>query len=249
MMLTLATKFRPDELQAFDTAYQAGVHGAEFWLDDDLLFNWRTIVLMARRYPFRYALHFPNEGVLQADALKYAICLHNELECRTMVIHQSMYDQYADGLLTMEPSLHLAVENHGVDAVGFNRWAEQSRWLTLDVEHLWMSTLKDAPLENLLACLGQFLSRHGKKLRHVHLPGYQVGGDEHCPMHYGADMASSVLGLLADYGFSELVVSEADKQYQNFDELRQDVVMFENWRMQYSSQVRPVSSSTDPPTS
>ena len=119
-----------------------------------------------------------------------------------MVIHQPMYDQYADGLLSIEPSLHLAVENHGCDVAGFDRWAEQSRWLTLDVEHLWMCTLQDAPLENLLACLGEFLSRHGKKLRHVHLPGYRVGGDEHRPMHYGGEMVSRVLGLLADCGFS-----------------------------------------------
>jgi hypothetical protein len=234
-MLTLATKFRPDRLQAFDTAYQAGVRGAEFWLDDALLSNWKTIASTARGYSFRYALHFPNEGVLQADALRCAVCLYNELKCRTMVIHQPMHDQYADDLLGLDPSLHLAVENHRLDTAEFDRWAEQNRWLTLDVEHLWMCTLQDASLEHLLDYLGQFLSRYGKKLRHVHLPGYRVGGDEHCPMYYSADMATRVLGLLADDGFSELVVSEADKQYQNLDELRQDVVMFEGWQTQYFS--------------
>ena len=110
-MLTLATKFRPDKLQAFDTAYRAGLRGAELWLNDALLLNWKIIVSVARRFPFHYAMHFPNEGVLQADALRGAIGLYNDLECRTMVIHQSMYDQYADDHLDMEPSLRLAIEN------------------------------------------------------------------------------------------------------------------------------------------
>lgn len=240
-MFTLATKFLPDNLQAFDTAHQVGIRGVEFWLDDGLLADWKTILSMANGYPFRYALHFPNEGVLQADTLRNAVCLYNGLKCRAMVIHQPMYDQYADDLLGLDPSLHLAVENHGLDKAGFSRWAEQNRWLTLDVEHLWMYTLDDTSLENLLAYLDQFLSRHGRQLRHVHLPGYRVGGKEHCPMYYSADMANGVLGLLADYGFSELVVSEADKEYQNHDDLSQDLAVFRSWRTQYSSQAKPAS--------
>ena len=83
-----------------------------------------------------------------------------------------------------------------------------------------MVTLKNAPLEVLLAHLARFLSQHGKKLRHVHLPGYKVGGGEHLPVHHGAEMATRVLGLLADCGFSEFVVSEADEPYQTLAELR-----------------------------
>jgi hypothetical protein len=229
-MLTLATKFRPDETQAFNTAHRAGIAGVEFWLNAALLVNWASIAAMARKYPFRYVLHFPNDGVLDAAAVENVARLYNELNCRTMVIHRPMYDQYAKRLLTVAPSLRLAVENHGLDAAGFHRWAAENRWLTLDVEHVWMSTLRDAPLEDLLACLDQFLSQHGEKLCHVHLPGYQIGGREHRPMHYGAEMATAVLGLLTTYGYSELVVSEADTEYQILDELRQDVAMFENWR-------------------
>lgn len=238
-MLTLATKFSPDEFHAFDTACRAGLRGVEFWLDNALLLDWKTTVSSARKYPFRYALHFPNEGVLQPDALRGAVRLYGDLKCRAMVIHQPMYDRYADDLLAIEPSLHLAVENHDLDVAGFSRWAEQNCWLTLDVEHLWMCTLKDAPLESLLGFLDQFLSLHGKKLRHVHLPGYRIGGEEHLPMHYSAEMATCAIGLLADHGFSELVVSEAHQQYQNFEELRQDVVMFEQWQTKYASQASP----------
>jgi sugar phosphate isomerase/epimerase len=229
-MLTLGTKFRPDEPQAFDIAHRAGIHGVEFWLDARLLRHSEAIVSTAHQYPFRYVLHFPNEGALDADSLNSTAYLYKELSCRAIVIHQPMYDQYGRDLLAIEPTLRLAVENHGLDKAGFNCWAEENRWLTLDVEHLWMSTLQDAPLDDLLACLDQFLSRHGEKLRHVHLPGYEIGGREHRPIHYGAKMATAVLGHLAAHGYSELVVSEADIEYHNFDELRQDAMMFENWR-------------------
>jgi hypothetical protein len=242
-MLTLATKFRPDESQAFDLVYQTGITGVEFWLDAALLANWEGIAATARKYPFRYVLHFPNDGVPGTDALRCTARLYNELNCRTMVIHQPMYDQYGDGLLTIDPSLRLAVENHDFDRAGFDRWAAENRWLTLDVEHLWMATLQDAPLDDLLACLGKFLSQHGKKLCHVHLPGYQIGGREHRPMHYGAEMATSVLGLLADYGYCELVVSEADTEYQTFDELQQDVAVFDRWRQ--SRLKMPQTENTD----
>jgi hypothetical protein len=237
-MLTLATKFRPDTLQAFDAAFQAGFRCAEFWLDDALLSNWKTIASTARKYRFCYALHFPNSGVRHSDSLKCAVSLYSELQCRAMVMHQPMYDEYGDDLLAIEPSLHLAVENHDFDAAEFDRWAEGNCWLTLDVEHLWMVTLKNAPLEKLLARLARFLSQHGKKLRHVHLPGYKVGGEEHLPIHHSAEMAARVLGLLADCGYSEFVVSEADKPYQNLAELRQDVAMFEDWRKQYAAHGR-----------
>ena len=49
-------------------------------------------------------------------------------------------------------------------------------------------------------------------------------------------MATAVLGLLAAYGYSELVVSEADIEYQNLDELRRDVTVFTTWRRSRNGQ-------------
>ena len=240
-MLELATKFLPDP-QAFQVAYQAGFRGAEFWLDAGLLCDWQTILSTACKYPFTYVLHFPNRGPLEGKAIQGAVLLYRELKCRAMVIHQRMYDKHAEAILAMEPSLRLALENHALDRPGFDRWAERNPWLTLDVEHLWMATLRKAPLDKLLAALGDFLSRCGEKLLHVHLPGYRIGGKEHCPVHHSPEMATGVLTLLADHGFSGLVVSEADQEFQNLDDLRQDTALFANWRTQYASQARSGTS-------
>jgi hypothetical protein len=98
------------------------------------------------------------------------------------------------------------------------------------VEHLWKFTLGDGPLRDLLAELRRFLGRFGGKLRHVHLPGYWPGFDTHRPMYCSREMVFPVLSLLAEAGFEGLVVSEASPEYQNGQELRMDVLLFDAWR-------------------
>ncbi len=228
-MLRLATKFIP-QVRHFETAYRAGFRCAEFWLDADLLCNWESVASLARDYPLQYALHFPNRGDLHEEAIAGAICLYEELDCTALVIHEPMRGRYQERLLQLNPSLRLAVENHNLDPAGFEDWALQNRWLTLDVEHLWYLTLKDAPLADLIEKLENFLQRFSDRLAHVHLPGYLPGYQEHRPMYCSREMVFAVLTLLEDYGFSGLVVSEADLEYQNRSELRMDTLLFDRWR-------------------
>ncbi len=227
-MLKFATKFLPCEA-AFETAFQAGFRSAEFWLDAGVLSGWRSVAALARRYPFHYALHFPNRGNMASETLEHAVLLYRELDCQAMVIHQPMFDKYADRLLALDPTLALAVENHDWAEAEFHRWAERNPGLTLDVEHFWKYTLRDCALNELLSAMKQFLARYGPKLQHVHLPGYQLGGQEHRPLHHAPQLAVAVLDLLTDVGFTKLVVSEAELVYQNLDDLRHDVRLFEDW--------------------
>lgn len=232
-MLKLATKFRPDDTRAFETAAHAGIRGVEFWLNAQLLMEWRNIVMTARRFAFDYALHFPNRGELSDEHLESMVSLYRELQCNALVIHHPMFRRYADSLLALAPSLNLAVENHSLGKEEVVEWATQNPGLTLDVEHVWMYTLPDASLNELTTYLDRLLSRFGDKLRHVHLPGYRAGGNEHRPLHHNAEMVTSVLTLLADHGYSQLVVSEAEPEYQNAHDLRCDRSVFETWRTRY----------------
>ena len=227
-MLSLATKFIPDR-PAFETASAAGFGAAEFWLDAGLLDQADDIAGLAGNFPLRYALHFPNRGPITESELKSAVTLYRRLNCTATVIHQPMFDRYGAALLALAPDLDLAIENHILDADGFERWAEQSPGLTLDVEHLWKFTLHDAPLKTLLDRVELFLGRHARKLHHVHLPGYHPGQDEHCPSHFHEEMVTEVMTRLADHGFSKLVVSELDAPYQTLEFLRCDVEMFNRW--------------------
>jgi sugar phosphate isomerase/epimerase len=231
-MLKLATKFAPRR-DAFEAAYRAGFRCAELWLDASVLADWQHVACLAAHYSFEYALHFPNGPDLPPEAPEQAVRLARALGSRCLVIHQPMLDRYGEALLRRDPSLRLAVENHELDPEGFVRWAEDNRGLALDVEHLWLLTLQDAPLAHLLDEVEGFLRRYGPKLCHVHLLGYWPGFRTHRPLYCAREMVFPVLTLLAEHGFKGLVVSEADKEYQNPAELRMDVLLFEAWRDQH----------------
>jgi len=228
-VLKLATKFVP-ERTAFQRAGEAGYRFAEFWLDDRLLANWPAITNLASEFPLAYALHFPNRGDLEEAALRNAVELYRALGCSAMVIHSPMLRRYQEQLLSHNAAVRLAVENHRLDANEFQQWAEENQWLTLDVEHFWKFTLENAPLQEMLTRLGEFLHRFGYKLIHVHLPGYLPGYAEHRPMYCARDMVLPVLSLLAEHAFGGFIVSEVELEFQNPYDLRMDVLLFERWQ-------------------
>ncbi len=228
-MLTLATKFKPDR-PAFETALAAGFQAVEFWLDAELLTHADAIADLASNYPFRYALHFPNGGSISDDALKSAVTLYHRLNCTAMVIHQPMFDRYNTALLKLDQKLDLAIENHILELDRFEQWAERSPGLTLDVEHLWKFTLHNVPFATLMDHVERFLAKHASKLQHVHLPGYQAGGEEHQPVHFNEELATEVMTRLTDHGFTKLVVSELDSSFQSLEYLKKDVEMFDRWK-------------------
>ena len=228
-MLKLATKFVPRR-EFIEQAHGAGFRHAELWLDEAVLAGWREVAELARQYPLEYALHFPNRLELHPAALEHAVALYRALGCQCMVIHQPSLDRYGEALGRLDAGVRLAVENHRLDRDALARWAEGSPGLTLDVEHLWKFTLRDAPLSRLLDEVAGLLARWGSKLRHVHLPGYLPGQPEHRPMYASRDMVFGVLSLLAEARFGGLAVSEVNPEYQNPNDLRMDVLLFDTWR-------------------
>jgi sugar phosphate isomerase/epimerase len=228
-MLKFATKFVP-QVPALEAAYRAGFRYAELWLDDGLLADWQAVSRRARLYPFGYALHFPNRPEPAPPTLEHAVALYRQLACQCLVIHQPLFDQCQANLLRMEPGLRLAVENHNLSPQAFADWAQHNPGLALDVEHFWKFTLRNAPLDDLLGQLRRFLAQHGEKVRHIHLPGYWPGFAEHRPLYCAREIAFPVLSLLAEFGCEGLVVSEVNPEYQNVQELRMDVLLFDAWR-------------------
>ena len=49
----------------------------------------------------------------------------------------------------------------------------------------------------------------------------------------GAEMSTRVLSRLARAGYGGLVVSEAEMEYQNVDDMQKDVETFENWHERF----------------
>ncbi|MGL4553397.1 MAG: hypothetical protein ACRC33_19695 [Gemmataceae bacterium] len=225
-MLRLATKFKPQQ-HAFEAAVRAGFRHAELWTDADLLLGWRAVADLARRHPLGYALHFPNRLDQTPEALRGAVELYDALDARALVLHQPHMDRHGADLLALRPGLRLAVENHRIDSL--DGWADANPGLALDVEHLWMYGNDHRPLGELLAVVRDFLHRHARKVRHVHLPGYLPGQPQHRPMYCSRDLARGVFDLLAGVGFDGLVVSEANEEFQNEYDLGMDVLLYRGW--------------------
>jgi hypothetical protein len=235
-MLKVATKLAP-EWDNLEAAYRAGFRHAELWLDGPLLEDWQAILQRTSRYPLRYAMHFPNRPQVTPEGLRGCVELYRALECPALVIHPPMYEHYGSELLRLDPNLVLAVENGNLSAERLADWAEQSPYLTLDLEHVWMFSYREARLPELVGRVHSFLERWGDKVRHVHLPGYWPGCRTHRPMYCGRDFVFAMLTALAERRFDGFIVAEADAEYQNPVELQMDVLLFEAWRQRHDPQL------------
>src|SRR5258708_6317458 len=121
MPLKLATKFEP-EPTAVANAQMAGFRFAELWLDKTVLANLRTVVDCLRVHSLEYALHFPNQLNLERHTLEETVALYRHLGCRSMVIHQPMYDKFSEILLALDHEPRLAVENGRLTPDQFEAW-------------------------------------------------------------------------------------------------------------------------------
>jgi hypothetical protein len=229
-MIGIATKFTPTR-PAFETALQAGFRRVELWTDAAVLGQWPGVAELARDYPFDCTFHFPNRLDQPAEVLDAAARLYQALGARALVLHQPHQDRHGAALAERCPGIRLAVENHHLGADELAGWAERNPGLALDVEHLWMFTFPGAPLARVLAEVESFLERFASKLYHVHLPGYLPGQPEHRPMYCSRDLVFGVWDLLERFGFEGQVVSEVNLGYQNFHDLRMDVLLFERWKL------------------
>lgn len=228
-MLELATKFKPDEDAPFRVALEAGYRCAELWTGPDVLADAAAVIERCRRFPLRYALHFPTRRDLTPRQLDAVVELYRALDCRSLTIHQPEYDRYAEELLGREAGLVLAVENGALSAAELAAWSERNRYLTLDAEHVWMFSHEGATLEAAIDAVGRVIASQQAKLRHLHLPGHCGGGDEHRPMYFGWEFVRAVLDRLADVGYSGFVVSEVEQRYQTAEHLAKDRTLFDAW--------------------
>jgi len=228
-MIKLATKFAPCPT-GFELAWNAGYRYAELWLDQNILQDIELTITLAQHYPFGYALHSPNQLDLTDDSLQNLVLLYRQIQASCLVIHDLQFSRYAERLLQIDSHLKLAVENHVFTTEQFNLWRNSFDFLTLDIEHLWLFTLHSASLPELVANVRDFLQTSGKKLQHIHLPGYSPGSVEHRPMYCSREMVFEMFSLLENFQFEGLIVSELELEFQNPQELLMDRLLFDRWR-------------------
>jgi len=228
-MLKLATKFAPKR-ENFEMAWEAGYRYVEFWLDQRILQQVDTAIELAGDYPFGYALHCPNQLDLTGESLRNLVKLYRATKAGCLVIHDPQYNRYAEDLRKLAPEIVLAAENHEFSLEQFATWQKSFDALTFDIEHLWLFTLNSGPLSELIDEVRRFFDQSFSRLRHVHLPGYLPGSVEHRPMYCNRDFVFAMFSLLQEYGFTGLVVSEIEMEFQNPQDLLMDRLLFDRWR-------------------
>ena len=230
-MLKLATKFRPDP-DAFARACRTGFRNAEIYLNQELLEHHESIIQLGLEFPLKYALHFPNRGELQTEHLYACAELYRTLGCEALVIHPPMFKRFADQLRQIDSDIVLAIENHNVKRNAFEEWMRERQFVTIDVEHIWVHTLKKRSVEDVVAFVRLLFEEYFDRIRHIHMPGYLPGMGEHRPMYTSRDLVLAVFDILDEFDFGGLVVSEIALEFQNDFDMRMDTLLFEGW---YSS--------------
>ncbi len=228
-MLNIATKFLPRERE-FQQAFNAGFRCAELYLNPDVLNRVDEIVALAKQFDMRYAMHFPNKPVLNSDHLEAIAKMFDALSASAVVIHPPMLKRYEQAMRAVHSDIVLAEETMRVPADSFLEWVDAHEAVTLDIEHIWKFTLHDAPINDLFNLVRSVFEASADRVRHIHMPGYLPGQGEHRPMYTSREFCLGIFDILADFNFNGLVVSEVDMQFQNPQDLRMDMLLFERWK-------------------
>lgn len=225
----LATKFAPRSGK-IRRASKAGFEAAEIRLKKKRLENVEKVIEAISGYDFRFAPHFPNKGRLEKSHLEAFVHLYQELNSEVAVIHPPMLKAYGASLQSIASgSLVLAVENGREQGHRLEKWAAENEFLTLDIEHLWKYALADSSFRHFQDFLDHFIDKFGSKIRHIHMPGYHPGSEEHRPAYLNPELSRSVWRKLSRMNFKGLAVSELDVNYQTTTHLKKDAALFLQW--------------------
>lgn len=207
--ITIAAKCAPDE-QILTSIEKAGLSAVELYTNLDYLRNLSKVKKTCRKFPFRYAVHAPND-CFEPDLLAELL---DELKAEVVVFHDIFWDDEWEQIASVFTNVRtkVCVENtHSVhEPLKLMRRFGMKR--CLDIEHLQMQ------------CAGVFEEEFLPVIRqaaHIHLTGYFYGSDLwHTHIHHSPQHGIYFLNLISREGYSGLVVSEAKTSLQTYEEFK-----------------------------
>ena len=217
--LTLAAKCSPDE-KILANIEMAGISAVEIYTDSGWLQKINKIKHIPKKFPFRYAVHAPNDSY-EPEAL---VELVNEIKAEVIVFHDIYWDDEWVEIANIfkETTTQICIENtHSVlEPIKFMR--RYGFGICLDLEHLQQQSagiFEEAFLPFI------------RQVSHVHLSGYSYGSKQwHTHIHHSPDHGLYLLNLLRKAGYSGLVVSEAMTSLQTLSEFKELFMFFRKWQ-------------------
>ena len=216
--MILAGKCAPDE-KVLSEVCQAKLEAVELYLSRELLCDAQRVSGICKKFPLRYAIHAPNEG-LDVDLLAD---LANDISAEVVVFHNVYWEDEWPNIIDQfkDMPVRLCMENtYSVhEPVKFMRRYGMGR--CLDLEHLQME------------CAGVYDDVFVTIMReasHVHLTGYTCGSSLwHTHVHHSPEEGMHMLSLLKRSGYSGFVVSEAQASLQTYQEFKALREFYDEW--------------------
>ena len=207
--ITIAAKCTPDEKILADIE-KAGISAVELYTNLNYLQKLGFVKKTCRKFPFRYAVHAPNDAC-ETELLAELV---DEIEAEIVVFHDIFWDSEWEHIAEVFKGIKakVCVENtHSVhEPLKLMRRFGMKR--CLDLEHLQMQ------------CAGVYEEEFLPVIRqaaHIHLTGYFYGSDLwHTHLHHSPEHSAYFLNLLKEAGYTGLVVSEAKTSLQTYEEFK-----------------------------
>jgi len=217
--IIIAAKCAPDGA-ILGSIGEAGLGAVELYTGKAHLSRASDIVRICSGFPFRYAVHAPNEG----EDWKSLAEVVNMLEAEIVVFHNIYWEDEWERILRAFEGTHarLCMENtHSVlEPLKFMK--RYALGMCMDMEHLQIE------------CAGYFEDGalpFVKMASHIHMTGYTFGSRMwHTHLHHSPGHCFHLLETAVQAGFSGMVVSEAKVSLQTLSEFKALCSFAEEWR-------------------
>ncbi len=222
--MIIAAKCTPEK-ELLEAVKNSGINAVELFLSKRMMNDAHHIVQLCNSFPFRYALHAPNDCYKPSELLEIV----HGVGAEVVVFHDLFWEHEWVQLYELFKNVNtkICVENifGDDDPIKFIRRFGFQR--CLDVEHLQMQ------------CAGLYehaLMAATENCSHVHLTGYRFGSELwHTHIHDSPEHNLRVLDLLLKSGYSGFVVSEADASFQTYGEFKKLYDFFNKWKVSSSA--------------
>jgi len=220
MSMTLAAKCAPDEKILTDIQ-EADIQAVELFTNLRHLQNLKEVKQRCSKFPFRYAVHAPNEG-FEIAALAELV---DDIKAEIVVFHNIYWEDEWEQIIKAFEGVRtkICLENTSsvLDPLKFIR--RYGMGLCLDLEHLQIE------------CAGFFEESFVpfiKQASHIHLTGYTYGSNLwHTHIHKSPEHSRYIMNLIKKTNYTGFIVSEAKtslQSYQEFKELRDFISSWNN---------------------
>lgn len=219
MAITLAAKCAVDEKILADIA-EAGINAVELYTNPGSLSNLKEAKQICKKFPFRYAVHAPNDGF----EIKLLAELVDAIKAEIIVFHNIYWRDEWEEIIEIFKGIktRVCVENTYGALEPLKVMRRYGLGLCLDLEHLQME------------CSGIFEEAFIpfiKKASHIHLTGYIYGSQLwHTHIHQSPQQGIYWLDLLKNVGYFGLIVSEAKPSLQTLLEFKKFNAFEQKWQ-------------------